>query len=208
MKIKRIITIAILAVFTLKCGYAQPRGRDHEKKFVFMTSLGFSAGVGNLKFEERHVPNTIPLYRIQQVLGYQFNNYFFMGIGGGVDIWRKTAFIPLYANFSVNFINKKISPHFYLNTGYSFKWYASQKPEDNTRVIHGSGTGLYGESGLGIQVKAWEKVSFIFTATYTMQQSKLKYSVPVPGEDFSHYFANRSQNMLYHFIGLKIGILY
>ena len=188
---------------------AQNNYKKTESKFVYLTSVGFSTGVGEIKYEEKKLKNTIPIIRVHQVLAYQFNNYFTLGLGAGLDAWKNTAFIPLYLNLNVNFLDKKTTPLWHLHTGYSFKWYESQKPEDGTRVIHGAKTGLYGETGLGVNIKFLQKVSFLITVNYTVQESQLKYSVINPNEeDFSKYSTNRSKNVLYHFIGIKLGILY
>ncbi|MDR1757365.1 MAG: hypothetical protein LBR51_00155 [Bacteroidales bacterium] len=192
-------------------GFSQNPFQDkhHESKFVFQSIVGFSTGVGNVHFGSRSTRNATPAFRVHQILAYQFNPYFFMGIGGGVDIWNKTAFIPLYLNLSVTMIDKTIAPHWYFNGGYSFKWYGSQKPEGMERVIHGAATGIYGETGIGIKLSQLQKVSFILTFNYTLQQSRIKYSEVGPNEtDFSHYVTNRSEVALYHFAGLKLGILY
>ncbi|MDR1197633.1 MAG: hypothetical protein LBK94_01280 [Prevotellaceae bacterium] len=54
--------------------------------------------------------------------GYRFNPYFSLGVGTGVHYYtgESTALIPIFADFRVNFINKKISPYFSLELGYSF----------------------------------------------------------------------------------------
>lgn len=203
---KILITITALLLIAGSM-YAQPRQKQKESRFVYMTSAGFSAGVGLLHLENdsRHISNNIPVFDIHQLIAYQFNPYVFTGIGVGVDIWKKTAFIPIYANVSVNFINRKISPHWYLNVGYAFKWYRSSKPEDITYVIHGSRTGLHGESGLGLNVKVKDKVSILILGNYKLQSSYLRYSVNNIHEDKT---TNREAPMLYHFVGLKCCVLY
>lgn len=202
-------TLLTLTAFLLMAGclYAQPGQKMKERKFVYMTTAGFSAGVGQLNFEEgtRSIANHIPVFDIHQLIAYQFNPYVFTGIGVGLDIWKHTAFIPIYANVSVNFIDRKITPHWYLNVGYAFKWYISSKPEDITYVIHGSRTGLHGETGLGINIKINDKVSILVVGDYKLQDSHMRYSVNNPHEDKT---TNRETHMLYHFAGVKFSVLY
>jgi len=205
----KIIFLSISFCSILLLGMAQPRGTKQSSKFVYQSSLSFTSGLGNFYFEERNLPNRIPVVGIQQILAYQFNDYIFTGIGTGLDIWSHTAFIPLFANISVNFTDKKIVPHWYANVGYSFKWYMSPEPEAMTRVINGATPGLYGESGFGINVKISDKIALLVLANYKMQNSQLKYSVAIPGQvDFSQYSTNRSKNVFYHFVGLKVAVLY
>lgn len=177
-------------------------------KFVYATSMGFSSGVGTLNFDTRHLDNDRNLFKIQQLLAYQFNNYVTVGLGGGIDIWKKTAFIPLYASVQVNFIDRRLTPYIFVNTGYAFKWYGSQSPDANNRVIHGSTAGLHGEGGVGLKIRMNEKIAFLIAANYTLQQTSIKYSTADTDLSLTKLYTNSQQNLLYHFVGLKLGILY
>jgi len=187
---------------------AQP-SQKQESKFVYATSLGFNSGLGNIRIPNKTVPVRMAEFFLQQLLAYQFNNYVYTGIGAGITIWKRTAFIPIYAALHINFMDRKVTPHWYCNIGYSFKWYMKTEPEALTRVIHGATTGIYGESGFGVKVKVSDKFSVLAVANYMLQQSSIRYSVIEPNEpDFSAYATNRSQTALYHFVGFKVGFLY
>lgn len=204
---KKLFSLFVILLLSLNFVNAQQMKKPTESRFVYSTGLGFVSGVGYLNFENdtRHIKNGIPVIDVHQLIAYQFNPYVFTGIGVGVDIWKHTAFIPIYANVSVNFIDKKVSPHWYLNAGYSFKWYVSNQPEMSDFVIYGSKTGLYGETGLGINVKVKDKVSILVVANYKLQDSYLRYSVNNEHEDL---FTNRETRMLYHFVGFKFAVIY
>ena len=212
MKKLSLIIIYICCVFG---SYAQNKNDKEnirnakDSKFVYMTSIGVAGGAERIVLPYREIPNRLFSVQVNQLLAYQFNPYFFMGVNLGIDFWRYTAFIPLTLNLSVNFTKTRIRPHWYANMGYSFKWYMNQKPELTTRVIQGAKAGPVVETGLGINIKVSEKVSLLILATYKMQHSCIKYSVPVPNEpDNSEYFTNAEQNHHYHFGGVKFGILY
>ena len=205
---KQLLTILVLFLM-MGTAFAQQKDRKQERKFVYLTSAGFSAGLGEITYEERTLTNAIPVIKVDQLLAYQFNNYIYTGIGVGANIWKNTVFMPLYLNISVNVLNKPITPHWYLNAGYSFKWHTSQKPEERHKVLHGATPGLYGETGIGAHINYMKKVSFIFSVCYTVQDTYLKYSVIQQGEpDLSAITTNREKRMLYHFLGMKIGIRY
>jgi len=190
-------------------GVCAQQPRKQEAKFVYMSSLGFNSGVGSIRIPDKTVPVRNAEFLLQQLLAYQFNNYVFTGVGAGINIWKRTAFIPIYAALHVNFIDRKVSPHWYLNAGYSFKWYMNNKPEALTRIIHGNASGIYGESGLGVKIKVSDKFSVLTVVNYVLQQSTIRYSVVEPNEpDFSAYATNRSQTALYHFVGFRVGFLY
>jgi hypothetical protein len=203
---KWLLGLILCSVVWSVCAQEQ---RKQESKFVYMSSLGFNSGLGNIHIPNKTIPVRIGEICLQQLLAYQFNNYVFTGVGAGINIWKRTAFIPIYAAVHVNFIDRNVSPHWYLNAGYSFKWYMKSEPEALTRVIHGATTGLYGESGLGVKVKVSDKFSVLAIVNYMLQQSTIRYSVIESGQpDFSAYATNRSQSALYHFVGFKVGFLY
>lgn len=208
---KKILIIS-LCLLCFTSGFSQTKENyknPKDSKFVFMTSVGVYGGVGDFQIPNRTIKNRMFSVEASQLLAYQFNPYFFMGVNLGIDFWRYTAFIPIGLNLSVNFTKTKIAPHWYVNMGYSFKWYMNQTPEKNTRVIHGAATGPFVESGLGINVKVSEKVSLLILADYKMQHSSIKYSVLYPDEpDNSEYFTNSEKKNHYHFVGVKFGILY
>lgn len=199
--------LCLIAVLCFLNGYTQNRRPTPDRKFIYMTSIGYATGLGEIVLETQTVQNRNFNISVNQLLGYQFNPYFQMGIGAGFDIWRYTAFIPVYLNFTVNFTDTKIEPLFYANLGYSFKWYVSSVPEKMDRVVHGTKTGPMGESGIGMRINLNEKLSIVLAACYKAQFSDIRYSVQDPDEqDFSAYSTNAVKNALYHFAGVRLGV--
>jgi len=214
---KKTVLIVILAFVVALPQFVsaqQTFKKKEERYFVFMTSAGLLGGVGDLVFAKDEGRRTLPnnknfVVSVQQLLGYQFNQYVTLGLGAGLDVWKRTAFIPLFGNISVNMLDKNYAPHWYANVGYSFKWYVTSQPEKLTKVIHGATPGFQAESGFGLRIKMKDDFSILLLAHYKLQQSHLLYSVDVPGElHYASLTTNRSQNMLYHYVGLKIGFLY
>lgn len=201
--------LCLIAVLCFLNGYTQNRRPTPERKFIYMTSIGYATGLGQIVLETQTVQNRNFDISVNQLLGYQFNPYFQMGLGAGFDFWRHTAFIPVYLNLTVNFTDTKIVPLFYANLGYSFKWYVSSEPEKMDRVVHGTKTGPMGESGIGMRINLNEKISIVLAACYKVQFSDIRYSVPNPdGQDFSAYSTNARKDALYHFAGVRLGIQY
>jgi hypothetical protein len=205
--------IILLALLFCLSGYAQNRRKTPERKFIYMTSVGYATGLGEISLpnengdELKTVQNKTFNISVNQLLGYQFNPYFQMGIGAGFDFWHYTAFIPVYLNLTVNFTDTKIEPMFYLNAGYSFKWYVSSVPEKMDRVVHGTKSGPTGESGIGMRINLNEKLSLVLAACYKVQYTDIRYTIPHPDEqDFSAYSTNAVKNALYHFAGVRLGI--
>lgn len=205
---KKTLIIAICLLFCFN-GFTQNRRPTPQKKFIYMTSLGYATGMGQIVLEQQTVQNRNFDFSVNQLLGYQFNPYFQMGIGAGFDFWRHTAFIPIYLNFTVNFTDTKFVPVFYANMGYSFKWYVSSVPEKMTHVVHGTSTGPMGEGGLGLRINLNERLSLLLAACYKVQYTDIRYTILQPGDqDFSAYSTNSRKDVFYHFAGVRLGIQY
>ncbi len=201
-----ILVVGLLIPVSL---FSQKSKFKDDSKFVYVSNVSFSSGVGPLNFDGREMSNNLPNFGVQQVIAYQFNAHFFMGIGAGVSAWKKSTQIPLFLNMSVSFIDRKVSPHWNLNLGYSFKWYTDSRPDLQNRLRHAATPGLYGESGLGVKFNANDKVSLLLLVNYSLQQSTIEYTKNDGNSiDMSHQFTNASAFMLYHFVGVKFAIQY
>ena len=206
MKKTLFILAAMLLCITIQ---AQNRRPTPEKKFIYMTSVGYATGLGQIVLEQQTVQNRNFDISVNQLLGYQFNPYFQLGLGAGFDFWKHTAFIPIYLNITVNCTRTKFVPVFYANLGYSFKWYVSSVPEKMDRVVHGTKTGPMGEGGIGMRIHLNEKLSLLLAACYKVQYTDIRYTILGPNDqDFSAFSTNNSKNVFYHFAGVRLGIQY
>lgn len=227
MKHFAILLLTGLLLASAPAAQAQRNKIQQQSKFIFMSSLSYAGGVGDIrlasydchdlilppKLEDEDLLKTVRNknfnIQVHQLFAYQFNNFFYMGIGTGIDFWNRTAFVPLYLNFSVNMMQTKVAPMAFINLGWGFKWYISSRPDIVNRVIHGSNWGPMGEGGLGIRIQLTDKVGLMLAGTYKVQYSKIRYTIPVENEtDYSAYFANSIQPAIYHFAGFKVGVIY
>ena len=227
MKHFAILLLTGLLLASAPAAQAQRNKIQQQSKFIFMSSLSYAGGVGDIrlasydchdlilppKLEDEDLLKTVRNknfnIQVHHLFAYQFNNFFYMGIGTGIDFWNRTAFVPLYLNFSVNMMQTKVAPMAFINLGWGFKWYISSRPDIVNRVIHGSNWGPMGEGGLGIRIQLTDKVGLMLAGTYKVQYSKIRYTIPVENEtDYSADFANSIQPAIYHFAGFKVGVIY
>ena len=227
MKHFAILLLTGLLLASAPAAQAQRNKIQQQSKFIFMSSLSYAGGVGDIrlasydchdlilppKLEDEDLLKTVRNknfnIQVHQLFAYQFNNFFYMGIGTGIDFWNRTAFVPLYLNFSVNMMQTKVAPMAFINLGWGFKWYISSRPDIVNRVIHGSNWGPMGEGGLGIRIQLTDKVGLMLAGTYKVQYSKIRYTIPVENAtDYSSDFANSIQPAIYHFAGFKVGVIY
>lgn len=184
--------------------------KHYRSHFTYMTTGGFNSGIGTLHYGNRKMQNKIPVFSVNQLVAYQFNPYVSLGVELGLDVWKHTAFIPLTGNLTVNFLDRRATPLWYMNAGYAFKWYVSSKPEKMTHVIHGAKSGLHLNTGLGAKVQIKEKLHLFIAADYKVQYTTLQYSEVSATDlyDYSSITTNRTDKKFYHFIGLRIGFMY
>ena len=196
------LLIVLLFSFLPCFGQAKKAPQD-SPHFVYQSSLSLAYGMGKIFNGSDNVPNSNISFEIQQVIAYQFNNYFFTGVGAGLDFWfcdKKTSpFIPIYANITAKFIDKKTAPFVFANVGYAFKWQVEKKMEEN--IFYGTKAGIYFQSGVGLNLKFSEKISLLLSAYYKLQQSAVQFRE-------SELLLAETKNQLFHFIGVKIAVLY
>jgi len=206
---KKVLISLLCICFVAVSVQAQSAYYKKERGFVYATSIGYATGFGKIELEPKTVQNKNFDISVNQFLGYQFNNFFYMGLTTGFDFWRHTAFIPIYLSFNVNMMETKIAPIMYVNGGYAFKWYVSSKPEVMDRVVHGTCAGPVGEAGLGVRIRIRDHVTMQVAACYKNTYSDIRYTIPVEGEpDNSAYTTNSVKKVLYHFAGVRLSIKY
>ncbi|MDD6209220.1 MAG: hypothetical protein PUB21_01275 [Bacteroidales bacterium] len=92
---------------------------DNKKKIE--DRKGFTGYRGFLEIGGGYAVLDNVMFLIQTTHGYQFNPYFFIGAGVGISniFVEKILFVPVFADFRVNFTKKPISPFFDFKVGYS-----------------------------------------------------------------------------------------
>ena len=88
--------------------------------------------------------------------GYQFNNYIFVGGGGGIIYYTglDKPFLPFFSNFRVNFSQQHATPFADVKLGYS----AGDMP------------GAYFSLGLGMRIKVVDRKAINLRLEYAAQQ--------------------------------------
>lgn len=102
---KKTIIILFLLVVCQTSFYAQ--------KYRGVVDLGFAAGAGNSSWNRGD---------LSFVNGVQFNNWFYSGVGVGLQFWQGThnVSMPVFANIEGTLNKGKISPFADLKIGYNF----------------------------------------------------------------------------------------
>lgn len=204
--INKLFLIIILFI-GLSYSKAQQLEEFKERGVIYITTFGFANGFNEIAFAgDRSISNRITTISAHQVVGYQFNPYFSLGMGLGFEKWKRTSFIPLYADLRANLFYKRYSPFINVNFGYSSKWYESPIPENQSKVIQGAIEGLYFAGGIGLKVMFSKSAAGLISIEYKLQESSIKYSDEL--NDHEELTTNREDRAIYQFVGVKVGVLF
>ncbi len=209
--LKRIITFSLF----LSCIFcaapvlkAQQVDDFKDRGVIYISSFSFANGFNEINFtENRTIDNRITAVSAHQMVGYQFNPYFSLGMGIGFEKWKRTSFIPLYADLRANILYGRYSPFISANFGYSSKWYESPIPDPKNLVIDGATEGLYFAGGVGLKVMFSRSAAGIISFEYKLQESSIKWSDGL-NKEYETLTTNRETRVLYQFMGVRVGVLF
>ena len=138
--------------------------------------------------------------KINIINGYRINPYLSFGVGTGLRYYydAKSAVIPIFTDFRVNFINKRISPYFALGTGYSF----------NSKNDF-EGVGLLLSPTTGIKVKLSSNIAMNIGIGYEMQEMEFYTITTYYSHHYPYHSTDESESKeISGCISLNVGILF
>lgn len=121
---------------------------------------------------------------------YQFNPYASIGIGVGIRYFGEEArstYIPVFADFRANILDRAIAPYISLGVGYSFG-------------ASGEKGGFFTNPTIGVNIKSRGIVSFYAGVGYEMQRMEVMIH---PEESYKlPYIARKSSGSINIIIGV------
>lgn len=179
-----------------------------DRGVIYISSFSFANGFNEISYAENNtITNLNTAVSLHQVVGYQFNPYFSLGMGVGFEKWKRTSFIPLYADLRANILYGRYSPFISADFGYSSKWYESPIPDPKNLVIEGATEGLFFAGGLGLKVMFSKSAAGVISFEYKLQESSLKWSDDLNFE-FKTLTTNQETRAIYQFVGVRVGVLF
>jgi hypothetical protein len=107
---------------------------------------------------------------VQTINGYLFSPYFSMGIGIGLNAQPGLALMPLFADFRINFLNRKTTPYISLQAGNSFTF----NELIGIGVIKNDRGGLMGSAAGGIKFFVLPKMALNASVGFRYQELLLR----------------------------------
>jgi len=150
---------------------------------VSTPNTGLKKGYRGIAEFETMIPFGI---RFNVINGYQFNPYFSLGFGVGFHWYIEDGLLlPLFADFKVNFLNKKVSPYLSLAVGYSFN------------LTESNPSGMYFSPTCGVRFKFTEKTA-------------MNVGLGMGFQGFSYYGYSSYKSTYYAFVFnfLNVGFLF
>lgn len=108
------------------------------------------------------------------VNGYTLNNRLMLGLGTGLDKYGDFMMTPVYASIRGLIIERKVSPYYYLNTGWGFLW--NPKDQEDWIDYQESHGGFYLQPGLGYQINMKES-ALTLSAGFRFQKTSMSYTM-------------------------------
>lgn len=192
---------------------------------MYITSVSFFQGLTRIPYNmEPGTENAVHNGKkvnfsdlgVSQFLGFQFNPNLALGMGVGFEYWTtKNGFVPIYVDFRVNMIDRRLAPHWYINVGYAAHWAIDSRPyQVSTGTgkmygIHGYTSGLMGETGIGIKASVSWASSILITVAGKVQESSLRYYAgPELSQGLKPLLVYTNSHGLYISLGLKASLVF
>jgi sRNA-binding regulator protein Hfq len=108
-------------------------------------------------------------FGIQTVNGYKINRWVGAGVGIGLQRYEYFNIVPVFASLqSGDFFHSRITPYYYVNTGYGFGF---GEKHSQSEVIRG---GFMFNPGIGLKINSRES-AFLMSFGYSVQKAYHKY---------------------------------
>jgi hypothetical protein len=107
---------------------------------------------------------TTAAFSFQTINGYKFNQYAFLGLGVGADLYAIQTIIPIFAGFRGDLTNHgTVIPYYYANLGYGIN---ITQASDQISEFKG---GIQYAAGLGIKIPFNHTAGFLISLGYNYQ---------------------------------------
>ena len=107
---------------------------------------------------------------LHAAVGYQFNQYLAVGGGVGLDVYSN-SFIPFYADFRGYILQRKVSPFYAFQAGYSLSNDLFNNYSDNVSFKGG----MMIHPTLGLRFASFKHTKILFEAGYKFQWDTRTY---------------------------------
>jgi hypothetical protein len=153
--------------------------QEFKRGYKGLVETGYQIGVGDYGIDR---------LKLNIINGYQFNQYLYLGLGTGVRHYydEGTTLAPIFTDFRVNFLDRKISPYISIGIGYSFN-----------AEYHFEDVGLMFNPSVGVSFKLLKKTAVNVALDYEMQQAEYY--------DYGNYYHEKSNENI-GAIGITVGI--
>lgn len=162
--------------------------------FILFTELGLGLGVGTIKVGGQKLNNADHFTGFKVVMGYQFNYFFSMGVGLGIDKYERATLAPITLDIRFAKTEGKYGPVINLCGGQSFS-------------IEKASSGYMINPSVGLRYYISEKIAMIFNLGYKWQEQQLAlYSSGQfsPNGSYSSP-SSSSQNVVFKFVTFNTG---
>jgi hypothetical protein len=161
-------------------------------------------GIVELGLTDFPIGGNLPMFSLNIINAYQFNPYFALGAGVGVDVSSQKIYeVPVTMDMRAYFTKTRVAPFFAMGLGYNLQ--VSSSPFDNSTLFS---HGMVFNPSFGARIAINKKVALSLALGYKLLGVKYNYSYN--DSYYSYYgYSNTvtvNQFTLSHGITLKAGI--
>ena len=143
-------------------------GETNNRKYTRIGSFYNVTEIGMMFGSLSRDANISSSMSAQTVFGYSVNQYIKSGIGVGFDQYGGTCALPVFLSLRGDMLNKKISPVYFVNGGYSAAWGEDESLWQEWADLKG---GKMIEAGFGIRFSSLDGYSLLISLGYKVQDT-------------------------------------
>ncbi|MFH1161303.1 MAG: hypothetical protein V1733_10205 [bacterium] len=183
--------------------FSQVTTSDRTFGYFNKTEAGFAFGVGSFKTDiyqgvQKSIKNNELVFSLQTINGIQHQGRVGIGVGVGVEKWKKGLFFPVFGHLFYDVKPKDNTFFGSLGLGSSIG------TRDSTSFYH-KGTGAFiAQVGIGYKMKVFKRLRFYYEVFFKYQAILSSYSNEY-NDSISVIVDYKVPN---YFLGFRIGISY
>lgn len=176
--------------------YSQNKKEFRKGAFFNITEINFALGIGNVEAGGNKIANTANSFGFRTINGIQPKENLSLGIGIGIDKYENGTLMPITLDLRIFNTNKKVSPIFTTNLGYSIG-------------LGDADGGIVLNPQIGIMTPISNSMLFLLSLGYKLQESKATYlagyNVYTPGV-YTPYL--KTEQIYLQFVSFNAGITF
>ena len=199
------ILFTLLTAGLITSVFAQETSEKNVLKYFNKTEVGIGIGLGSFETDNyqgyvKKVKNDQIIVSPQTINGIIISGRAGLGLGLGVEFWKKGMFYPVFAHFFYDFKLSDDTPFAFINLGEAFG------KRDSTSSYESGTGGLLFCIGIGFKKSIGKRFQFEYELFYRYQAINSNYRTYY--DTIATHYTTTEYKVPYNFVGFKLGVLF